>query len=111
MKLIIKLLISTIAVWVAANIVPGVQIADFKTALIFAIILGILNVFVKPILSLIALPITLITLGLFSLVINVLMILLAANIVEGVVVAGFISALLFSIVMTLVSWFLNLIAS
>jgi putative membrane protein len=110
MKLIIRLLIASFAVWVAANVVPGVQIADFKTALIFAVILGLLNAIVKPILSLIALPITLLTLGLFSLVINGLMILLAANIVEGVVVSGLLSALLFSIVMTLVSWFLNLIA-
>ena len=74
MKLLLRLIISTLAVMVAANLVPGVVVASTGTAIIVAIVLGILNTFLKPILQILALPITILTLGLFYFVVNVFII-------------------------------------
>ncbi len=76
----------------------------FITATIFAIVLSLLNTFLKPILSLFALPITFLTLGLFQLVINTAIVLLTVRIVEGIEIKGFINALLFSILFSVISW-------
>ncbi len=108
MRLIIKLLISTLAVIVAANLVPGVYVESTTTAVIVAIVLGILNTFVRPVLQILALPITILTLGLFYFVINVFIILLAANLIDGFSIDGFISALFFGLIMTIVSSVLGL---
>ncbi|PWJ60222.1 putative membrane protein [Dyadobacter jejuensis] len=103
MSLIIRLLISTLAVLVAANIVPGVQVDGTVTAVIVAVVLAFLNTFIRPVLQILALPITILTLGLFYFVINVLMIFLAAYLVDGFAVDGFIAALFFGLIMTVVS--------
>lgn len=103
MKLIIRLVISTLAIVVAANLVPGVVVEGTTTAIIVAIVLGLLNTFLKPVLQILALPITIITLGLFYFVINVLIIYLATYLVDGFYVDGFISALLFGLVVSVVS--------
>lgn len=108
MKLLIRLLISTLAILVAANIIPGVNVVDIKTAIILAIVLGILNTFLKPVLQLLALPITVLTLGLFYFVVNVAIIYLADYLVQGFSVDGFIAALLFGLVVSVVSWILGL---
>ncbi|WP_138480712.1 phage holin family protein [Dyadobacter bucti] len=108
MKLLLRLVISTLAVLVAANLVPGVEVNGTATAIIVAIVLGILNTFLKPVLQILALPITIITLGLFYFVVNVFIIYLASYLVEGFYINGFISALLFGLVVSVVSAILGM---
>jgi len=108
MNLLIRLIISTLAIVAAAKFVPGVAVDSWTTAVIVAIVLGILNTFLKPILQILALPITILTLGLFYFVINVLIIYLAANLVTGFSVTGFIPALLFGLVVSVVSGILGM---
>lgn len=104
MGLIIRILISAVAVWVAAYFIPGVSVSGGAgTYLIVAIVLGFLNAFVKPILTVLTIPITIVTLGLFLLILNVLMVYLTSYLVPNFHVNGFIAALLFSILVSLVT--------
>ena len=103
MNIIIKLLLNAVAVLVAAYLLPGVEVDSFFTAFVLAIVLALLNVFVKPLLILFTIPLTFLTLGLFLLVINALIILLADSLVSGVYVDGFWWALLFSLVLSLIN--------
>jgi len=82
-------------------------VAGFWAALWLALLLGILNVLLKPLLILITLPINILTLGLFTFVINALLVLLASSVIKGFAVSGFWTAMLFSIVLSLISYFLN----
>lgn len=107
MGILFNWLISVLAIIVTAYILPGVHIESFVTALVLAVVLGIINAIIKPVLILLTLPITILTLGLFALIINALLILLASKIVPGFRVDGFWWALLFSIVLSLVNSFLN----
>lgn len=107
MKLIIRLIISTIAVLVTDLLLSGVHANDFLTGLLVAVVLGLLNSFVRPVLLLLTLPVTVFTLGLFILVINAAMVLLAAKLVPGFVVESFWWALGFSLLMGVVQGFLN----
>ncbi len=102
-----KTLITSVAVLAAAFILSGVHIDSTVTAILVAAVLGLLNSFVKPILVLLTIPITIFTLGLFLLVINILIIKWAADIVPGFRVDGWFSALLFSIIVSLVSSFIE----
>lgn len=111
MKLILKLIISTISIMVAAYLLPSVEVDSIYTAFITAIVLGVLNVFLKPILVILTLPINILTLGLFTLVLNVALIMVASNLVAGFAVSGFLAALLFGLIVSLVSSFLNAIAN
>lgn len=106
--LLIRLVISTVAVLIAANVLPGIQVANLKTAVIVAVVLGLLNTFVKPVLKILTFPITLLTLGLFLLVINVIIVYLADYLVSGFTVSGFLSALIFSFVLSIVSSLLGM---
>lgn len=121
MNFIIKLLISSFAVVITAYFLDGVTISDnqfyssgppevnkFSTAILVAIVLAFLNTIVKPILTVLSLPITFFTLGLFLLVINALIILFADKLVEGFKVDGFWTALWFSVVLFFVNGFLEL---
>lgn len=110
MRFLINLLVGGFAVFVSAYILPGVTVDSFLTAIIVALVLGIVNVLVEPILVLLTLPVTVLTLGLFLFVINALMILLVAAIVPGFKVNGFLTALIFSLVLSVVSWFLHALA-
>ncbi len=103
MNLLIRLVISTIAIIVAANLLDGVVVTNVTTALVAAIVLGLLNAFVRPILQILALPITILTLGLFYFVINILMVYFAAALVDGFSVDGFISAALFALIVAIIS--------
>jgi putative membrane protein len=94
-------LISTIAIIITAYLLPGVS-TTLIGALVVAVVLGLLNTFIKPIVVILTLPLTIVTLGLFYFVINALMVLLAAEIVPGFAVSGFISALLFALILSLV---------
>ncbi|MEZ7505232.1 phage holin family protein [Flavobacterium sp. Arc2] len=100
MKLLLRILITSALVLLISNLMTGVHVASFTTAIIVAVVLGLLNVFIKPILVILTLPITFITLGLFLLVINALIIILCDNIVEGFRVDTFFTALLFSIILS-----------
>lgn len=99
---------SCFSIFIASYITPGIEVANVITIIVLAIVLGILNTFLKPILLLLTLPVTILTLGLFIFVLNALIILLASLIVPGFFVNGFFSALLFSIVVSVVNWFLNI---
>ena len=103
MKVIIELLITAVVAYFLPKILSGVQVADFTSAIIFAVVLGLLNLIVRPILSLLSLPITILTLGLFSLVINALIILLADKFTEGINVDGFWWALIFSVALSVIT--------
>ena len=111
MGILMNLLISGLAVFISAYILPGVHVDGFVTALVAAVVLGIANILVKPILLILTLPITIITLGLFYFVINALIILLVAKIVPGFKVDGFWWALIFALVLSIVGSFLNSLTS
>ena len=104
MNTIIKLLITAVAAFgISKLLAPHVEVTSFTAAIIFAIVLGLLNLFVKPILSLFSLPITILTLGFFSLIINALIILLADYFTNGITINGFWWAFIFSILLSIVT--------
>ena len=106
MKFIIKLLLTALAVLLISYLLPGVHTDDYGVAVLVALLLAILNVTVKPLIILLTLPITFLTLGLFLLVINAVIILLADSIIDGFYVSGFWWAVLFSLILSLlVSFF------
>ena len=103
MNLFIKIIISSLAVFLTAYLLPGVSVDGYVTAIWVAIVLALLNGFLKPLLIIFTIPVTVVTLGLFLLVINAAIILLADNFVDGFVVNGFWWALLFSLVLSIVT--------
>ena len=107
MNTIIKLLITAAVAFGLTKILDGVVFLDFGTALVFALVLALLNFFVKPILKLFGLPFTIITLGLFSFVINAAIILIADYFIDNMQVDGFVSALVFSVALSLITSLLN----
>ncbi|MDO6761004.1 phage holin family protein [Tamlana sp. 2_MG-2023] len=107
MKLFLNLLLTALGVVVLANILPGVQVDTYMTALIVAVILAVLNIFVKPLLVVFTLPITVLTLGLFLLVINAFIILIASNLITGFEVDGFWTAILFSVLLAILESILH----
>lgn len=108
MGILVNWLLSAVAIGITAYLLPGVHInGGVVTILVLSVVLGLINAILKPILKLLTLPITILTLGLFSLVINALLILLASSIVPDFVVDGFWWALLFSIVLSLVNGFFS----
>lgn len=92
MMLIVRWVVNTLAVMLVANVVPGIAVRDFYTALIVALVYGLMNAIVRPLLLLLTLPINLLTLGLFTFVLNALLFWLVARIVPGFDVAGFMPA-------------------
>ncbi|HKB88831.1 MAG TPA: phage holin family protein [Patescibacteria group bacterium] len=111
MKLIVRLAINAFALLVVEYLVPGFHLANLWTAVVAAIVIGIVNTFIKPVLQLIALPISLLTFGIAAFLINVLLLWGTSMIVPGFMIAGFSTALIASIVLSLVSWFLHTLAS
>ena len=103
MQLVIGWVVSAVAVMVAAYVLPGVQVASLWTAFVVAVVLGIVNAVIKPILVVLTLPINIVTLGLFTLVINALLILLVSALVPGFKVSGFWWAVAFGLVLSLVN--------
>ncbi|MBS1571722.1 MAG: phage holin family protein [Bacteroidetes bacterium] len=108
MNFIIKLLVTAAVAFGLTYFLSGVRFDDFKTACIFAVVLSVLNVFVKPIFKIIGFPITIITLGFFSLVINTIITLIADYFVDGMHIDGFWWAFIFSIAL---SFFSSIFAS
>ncbi len=107
MSILISWFVSALAILAASYLLPGVHIAGFLTALVVAVVLGIINAIIKPILVILTLPINILTLGLFTLVINAFLVLLTSAIVPGFKVDGFLWALIFSIVLSIINMFLH----
>lgn len=98
-----KTIASTLAILLANYILRGIEVADPLTAVIVAVVLGLLNSFIKPILVLLTIPITIVTLGLFLFVINIVIVKWAASLVPGFTVDGWVSALFFSLLVSFAS--------
>ena len=107
MKLLIRLLLNAVAVIILAEVLKGVEVDTFLTALIVAVVLSVLNLLVKPILVILTLPITIITLGLFLLVINAMIILLADKLIDGFSVSSLWVAIIFSILLSILQSILH----
>lgn len=107
MNYIFKILLTALAVLVLASLLPGVTVDDYGTAIWVAFIVGLLFSILKPILVILTLPATILTLGLFLFVINAALILLANNWIDGFSVSGFWTALLFSILLSIFESFLH----
>ena len=107
MKILIHWFVTALAIIIAAYILPGVHVSGFAAALIMALVLGIVNGLLRPVLVVLTLPITIVTLGFFLLILNTLLIMLSASIVSGFSVDGFLWAFIFGIVLTIVSSFLD----
>lgn len=102
MRFVLQILLTGIIVVLLSNLLPGVSVAGYGSAILVAVVLALLDLIVKPVLVLLTLPVTIITLGLFLLVINAIIILMANAFVPGFTVAGFWVALIFSILLSLI---------
>jgi putative membrane protein len=105
--LLIRWLFLTVAILVAAHLIEGIEVKGFWSACLAAAILGVLNAFFRPVLILLTLPINILTLGLFTFVINAVLMMMVSGVVGGFEVYGFWSALLGSLVISVISWLLN----
>ena len=103
MNILINILISALAVAIAAYITPGASVDGYLTAIVVAVVLAIVNSTIGPLLKILTLPLNILTLGLISLIINVLMVLLVARIVPGFILDGFWTALVFAVILALVN--------
>ena len=101
MKYLFNILLSALAVYILVHLLPGVSANSFGTAVVVAFVLSLLNIFVKPLLILLTLPVTIITLGFFLLVINAMIILMVDGLLDGFHVDGFWWALLFSLLLSI----------
>lgn len=109
MGLLISLLLNTLALIITAYIVPGFKVDSFTSALLAAIVLGVINTFIKPLLLLLTLPLTIITLGLFIFIVNAIVLRLTSLFVPGFMVEGWLPAILGAIVLSVVSTVLSML--
>jgi putative membrane protein len=107
MRLLLVWLINAAALFVVPYLIPSIRVQDFTTALIAALVLALVNTLIRPVLVLLTLPVTVLTLGLFILVINGLLFWVVANFIKGFQVAGFWSAVGGALVYTIISWALS----
>jgi len=108
MRFLIKTILSTLAVIMTAYLLPGVHVRNFISALWVALILALLNIVLKPLLVILTIPVTILTFGLFLLVINAVLVLIADDFVSGFFVESFWWAVLFSIIMSLITYLMGL---
>jgi len=111
MKLVVRLAINVFALFVVEYLLPGFQLASIWTAVVAVIVIGLVNTFIRPILQLIALPISILTFGITAVIINVLLLWGSSKLVPGFEIATFWTAFFASILISLVSWFMNKLAS
>jgi putative membrane protein len=104
MRLLWNLIFMSLAVFAGAHLIPGIYVEDYLTSIVVAMVIALLNIFVKPVLILLTIPVTMITLGLFLLVINAIVVIIAEKLVAGFEVDGFWWALLFSLFLSLTQW-------
>jgi putative membrane protein len=109
LHLVVNWLLSALALWLVARIISGIEVRDFGAALVATIVIAVVNFFFGPILRFFGFPFILITLGLFTLVINALLLKLASMFTPGFRVRGFLAAFLGSIVLTILTFFLRLV--
>lgn len=102
-QFIISLLVNGLVVYILAKLLPGVHVNGYTSAVLFGLVLGVVNYFVKPILSTLTLPITILTFGLFLLVLNGAMVMLASWLLNGFQVDGLVWAMLFGILLSMVN--------
>ncbi|HNY49292.1 MAG TPA: phage holin family protein [Smithella sp.] len=107
LMIITRWLIITVAILLASKFVPGIHVENLSTAVIAACVLGLINVFIRPIFVVLTLPLSILTLGLFYFCINALMLMLAAYVVSGFEVKSFFAAFFGSLIISLVSWLAN----
>lgn len=107
MQILVALVLNAVALLATAYIVPGFHVANFTTALLAAIVLGVVNTFIKPVLSFISLPITMVTLGLFAFVINAVVLFIVSAIVPGLRLDGWVPAILGAVVLSIVATVLS----
>jgi len=110
MKLFVRLLVNALAVAITAYLLPNVTIDSFFTAVVVAVVLSIINTFLKPIVGLLTLPINLLTLGIFQVIINGAFIWFASQLIDGFTVVGFLWAVIFSVVLSIVSAVLGMMS-
>lgn len=106
MNTLLKILLTALAVFFLAAVLPGVAVENYISAITVALVFGLLNIFVRPIIVILTLPATIFSLGLFLFIINAVIILLADKFVDGFMVAGFYDALVFSILLSILRSFL-----
>ena len=111
MGFLLRVVVNALAIMLAASIVPGISVDGVVAALVGGLLLGLVNAVVRPVLIILTLPITLITLGFFLLVLNGLCFWLVASIVKGFYVAGFWSAFLGALIVSIVSWIMTALIS
>ena len=109
MHLLLRWLIYAVAIMLLAYIVPGISVRNFYSALIAALILGLVNAVIRPLVILLTLPVNILTLGLFTLVINALMLWFVATIVKGFDVQNFTAAFFGALILLLVGWMVNIL--
>lgn len=107
MQILINWIISAMIVFAVSYIVPGVKVDTFTSALVVALVLGIINAFLKPVLLILTLPINVLTLGLFTFILNAMLIILVSKIVPGFEVNSFLSAFIFGIILSIANTFVN----
>lgn len=103
MRFIIKYLLAALAVYATADLLPGIYVSSFWKAILVALVLGLMNITIKPVMILLTIPFTLLTFGIFLLIINAAVIMLAGWIIDGFTVNGFWWALLFSIIQSIIA--------
>ncbi|MCX6780202.1 MAG: phage holin family protein [Candidatus Magasanikbacteria bacterium] len=107
MSLLLQWILGALSLILVTYLVPGISVANFYSALLAALVLGLVNALIRPVLIILTLPVNILTLGLFTLVINALMFLLASSIVKGFNVSGFWPAFFGALVVSIISWLLN----
>jgi len=107
MSLLVRLLLSSFTVFLTAYLLPGVHVESFWDAIIVAVVIGLLNIFVRPLLIFLTIPATIITLGLFLFVINAFIVWMASNMISGFTVTNFWWALLFTVVLSVINSLFN----
>jgi len=111
MKIILKLAINIFALFIVAYLIPGFILTDIWSATVAAVVMGVVNTFIKPILQIIALPISILTFGIFAFLLNVALLYGVSYIVPGFEIRDFTTAIIASVVLSLVSWFLHKLAT
>jgi putative membrane protein len=111
MKLLIKLAVNVLSLLVVAYLIPGFILQDFMAAIVAAVVIGVINTFIKPVLQIIALPISILTFGVAAFLINVFLLWFTSYLVPGFEITNFLTAVIASITLSLVSWFLEKLAT
>ena len=107
MKILIHWILSAVAVWLVSEIVPGFMVDSATSALIAAVVIGLVNATLGLLFKIVTFPLTILTLGLFWLIINAVMLLVAAQLVPGFAISGFLAAFIGAIVLSVINWVLH----